>query len=354
MKKSFATIYAIVCTLLLAIGCVVCFVWAWNTGVWETVETLCGLVLGFVLAPILHEIGHIVFASAVNMELVYAKFFCFKIYEKEGKKRLGFASPFAPDQTQVLPKSGGNMQRRATLYTLGGLFVEGAVLIVLFMGAILCATLHATKFSLWGMIPYSAYLFLLNLPPVEYASGKTDGLVWLGIRKGYDGEKTMLSAMEIQGQLFEGKSFSEIDRKWYFDLPQLCEDEPLFAVMLDLRYRYFLECGDFARAADCLNRMANAQAYLPDSEMEKLAAELTYMHALRGDLESAEESGKLCRSYLSSEKVSAKRILLAYSKAAGKMEALLPLKEQAEKCLEYERIAGVRKFEGILISRVEM
>lgn len=354
MKKSFATIYAIVCTLLLATGCIVCFVWAWNTGIWETVEVLCGLVLGFVLAPILHEAGHIVFASAGNMELVYAKFFCFRMYEKEGKKRLGLASPFAPDQTQVLPKSGGNMQRRATLYALGGLFVEGGFLIVLLVWAILCTALQATRFSLWGMIPYSAYLFLLNLPPVEYASGKTDGLVWLGIKKGYDGEKTMLAAMEIQGQLFEGKSFSEIDRTWYFDLPQLCEDEPLFAVMLDLRYRYFLECGDFVRAADCLNRMANAQAYLPDSEMEKLAAELTYMHALRGDLESADESGKLCRAYLSSEKVSAKRILLAYSKAAGKTEALLPLKEQAEKCLKYERIAGGRKFEEILLSRIEM
>ncbi len=346
--------YAIFCTLLLMTGCVVCFILAWNRGIEETAEVLCGLVLGFALAPVLHEGGHIAFANAGNMKLVYAKFFCFKIYEKEGKKRLGFASPFAPDQTQVLPKSGGNMQRRATLYTLGGLFVEGAFLIVVLVGAILCTALNVTRFSLWGMIPYAAYLFLLNLLPVEYASGKTDGLVWLGIRKGYDEEKTMLAAMEIQGQLFEGKSFSEIDRTLYFDLPQLCEDEPLFAVMLDLRYRYFLECGDFAHAADCLNRMANAQAYLPDAETEKLAAELTYMHAMRGDLESAEESGKLCRTYLRSENVSAKRILLAYSKAAGKTEALHALKEQAEKCLEYEKIAGVRKFEEILLSRMEL
>ena len=97
------------------------------------------------------------------------------------------------------------------------------------------------ELSLWGMVPYAAYLFLLNLPPVEYASGKTDTLVYLGLKKGYDGEKNMLSAMEIQGQLYEGKSFAEIDETLYFDNPQLCEDEPLFAVMLDLKYRYFLE-----------------------------------------------------------------------------------------------------------------
>lgn len=354
MKKNLATIYAIFCTLLLAAGFVLCFVFAWKAGTWETAECLLGLVLGFALAPVLHETGHIVFAEAANMQLVYAKFFCLRIYEKEGKKRLGFASPFSPDETQVVPKSGGDMQRRATLYTLGGLIVGGAFLLIILAAAILCTALNATRFTLWGMIPYSAYLCLLNLPPVEYASGKTDTLVWRGIRKGYDGEKTMLAAMEIQGQLFAGKSFSEIDKKWYFDLPQLCEDEPLFAVMLDLKYRYFLEKEELVQAADCLNRLAGSQAYLPDAEVEKLAAELTYMHALRGDLESAEESGKLCKEYLQSETASAKRILLAYAKAAGKTEALAPLKEQAEKCLESEKIAGVRKFEEILLSRIEI
>ena len=88
MKKNLATIYAIFCTLLLAAGFVLCFVFAWKAGTWETAECLLGLVLGFALAPVLHETGHIVFAEAANMQLVYAKFFCLRIYEKEGKKRL--------------------------------------------------------------------------------------------------------------------------------------------------------------------------------------------------------------------------------------------------------------------------
>ena len=162
----------------------------------------------------------------------------------------------------------------------------------------------------------------------------------------------MLSAMEIQGQLYEGKSFAEIDETFYFDNPQLCEDEPLFAVMLDLKYRYFLEKEEYDKAADCLNRLAQAQEYLPDAEAEKLAAELTYLHSLRGDLESAEESGKLCREYLKSDEAAAKRVLAAYSKAFGKTEAIEPLKAQAQACLEKERIEGLRKFEEILLSRI--
>lgn len=65
--------------------------------------------------------------------------------------------------------------------------------------------------------------------------------------------------MEIHGKLAEGKSFSEIDEKFYFDLPQLPEDEPMYAIILDLRYRYYLERGETERAADCLNRLASAQ-----------------------------------------------------------------------------------------------
>ena len=95
------------------------------------------------------------------------------------------------------------------------------------------------NYILWGILPYTGYLFLLNVLPLEYPNGKTDIGVYVGIKKGEAAEKNMLSAMEIQGQLAEGKSFSEIDEMLYMDVPQLCEDEPMFAVMLDLRYRYY-------------------------------------------------------------------------------------------------------------------
>ncbi len=352
MRGTLTKIYASACTLLLAAGFVAIFVVALQAGIWQSVECLIGLAIGCALSPMLHELGHVCLAQAVDMDYVYVKFFCFKIYVKEGRKRVGFASLFAPDQTQVVPRSGGNMQRRASLYTLGGLIFGGAFLAVALAGASVCTALNATRFLLWGIVPYAAYLFLLNVVPFEYASGKTDILVFMGIKKGYDAEKTMLSAMEIQGQLYEGKSFAEIDEKWYFELPQLCEDEPLYAVMLDLRYRYFLEKEEYDGAADCLNRLAQAQAYLPDEEVERLAAELTYMHALRGDLEGAEESGRLCREYLQAEEAGAKRVLLAYSKAFGKAEAIEPLKAQAMECLKLERIAGVKKFETLLIARI--
>ena len=354
MKRRLAITYAIFLTVLLVAGFIGVFVFAWFATGWRPIiEAIYSFILSFILAPVVHELGHVTFAAIHGMECVYFKAFCFRVALKNGKKRFAVTSPFTPDETQVIPKRGGDMQKRATAYTLGGLIFSGAFLATILIAAVVCTCVGHTRFDLWGLTPYVAYLFLLNLPPFEYHSGKTDTLVYRGIKKGEAAEKNMLAAMEIQGQLYEGKSFAEIDEKFYTDVPQLCEDEPLFAVMTDLRYRYYLEKKDFDRAADNLNRLTQAQEYLPEEEIIKIAAEFTYMHSINGDIERAEETGEFCHEYLIEENLTAKRILMAYMCACGNTISVEHLKEQVDEVAQKERIAGVRKFEKILISRIE-
>lgn len=351
-KRVLSNICAILCTVLLAVGFLAVFYFAWNAGTAETVKAIVALAVSLVLVPILHELGHIAFASGTNMEIVYAKFFCFRLTRKKGKLRLGLASPFGAEETQAIPKTGGNMKKRAKAYTLGGLIVSGVETVIILAGAIILSCFGKSNFFLWGIVPYSSYLLVLNALPLEYGSGKTDALVYRGIQKGYDAEKTMLVAMEIQGRLYAGESFAQIEEELYYGVPQLAEDEPLFAVMLDLRYRYHLEREEFEKAASNLNRLASLQEYLPDSELEKVAAELVYMHALHGDRERADACGKSCEAYLAGDTAQAKRILAAYSYAFGKTDAVAVLKELAESALSYERMEGVQKFERTLLSRI--
>ena len=352
MKRILLTIYNVFVTALLLTGYALAFYFAWKSGTREIISVLIGMVYGFVFAPIFHELGHLWFAQVNGMEYVYFKAFCLRFVRKNGKVKFSLASPFAADQTQVIPKRGGNMKKRAARYAVGGLVFEGAMLVILLAGAIVCAYLGAITFVLWAMIPYFAYLFLLNVIPARLSGGKTDVAVYRGIKKGEDAEQNMLAAMEIHGQLCEGKSFAEIDEKWYFNQPQLCEDEPLYAVMLDLQYRYYLEKNQLEKAADRLNRLAGAQAYLGDKEVEKIAAELTFLHALNGDYERANDCSKLCENYLRSEEAAAKRVLAAYCKAFGKEEAVEALIGQAEEILENERIKGQAKAERILLARL--
>ncbi len=352
MKRRIATIYAVVQTLLLLTGLALTFFFAWKGGTTDLIWCLVGMALSFVFAPIFHELGHVFAAWSVKMEYVLVKFFCFKIVRGQGKKRVRLVSPFAADETQVIPKTGGNMQKRAVKYTLGGLVVSGVVLLLLVAAAVLCTCLWEIQFVLWGAVPYTAYLFLLNVVPFEYASGKTDSLVYVGIKNNAPAEKNMLAAMEIQGNLYEGKIFSEIDENLYYGVPQLAEDEPLYAVMLDLRYRYHLEKNEMERAADCLNRLALSQEYLPYEQVMQIAVELTYMHAIRGDIQNAEESAKLCKESLQESTASAKRALLAYALATKKEDAVAVLKEQAADTIEKERPLGLAKSEKILLARL--
>lgn len=55
----------------------------------------------------------------------------------------------------------------------GGLLFGGAFLLTI---SVVAAGFdgYAGAFVLFGALPYAAYLFLLNLPPFEYAGGKTD------------------------------------------------------------------------------------------------------------------------------------------------------------------------------------
>jgi hypothetical protein len=292
-------------------------------------------------------------ANTQKFRVVYAKFFCFKIFTDGNKTKFSFASPLLDEQTQVVPKNGGNMHARAIPYVLGGLIFSGIFFLIVFTSALVCTLLKTTNFFLWGLTVYTAYLFFLNLLPLEYPSGKTDALVYKGIKKGEDTERVMLAAMEIQGQVYAGKTFTEIDEPLYFNLPQLPEDEPLYAVILDLRYRYYLEKGELGRASDCLDRLASAQEYLPANELEKLAAELVYMHSLFANVKAAEENAKVCQAYLKSETATAKRVLAAWSAFNGKTEAVTILKEQAENLLDKELFKGIARWEKILLDRIQ-
>lgn len=352
-NRTLATAYAVFCTLLLIVGAVVCFPFAWQDGTIAMVETIAGLLAGVILAPIVHELGHLAFAKAVGMELAYVKMFCFAWIRRGKKLCFRLVSPFAPDETQAVLKTGENVKKRAIKYTLGGLVFGGVLWTVLLAASILVTLFAKCNYALWGMSVYTGYLFLLNVLPLEYVSGKTDALIYRGIQKEYDAEKVMLSAMYIQGELFAGKTYGEIDESYYFDLPVLAEDEPLFAVITELRYRYCVDRENLEEAAKYINRLASLQEYLTDEQMQRACAELVFMHALNGDLERAEECAKPCKAFLSGQTATAKRVLATFTKAFDETEKAQILAQSGLELLENEWIAGERAWEEKLLSRLQ-
>lgn len=348
MKNRFFAIgWQIVC-IVLAVGSTVVFGYhAYRSGGSALLLLAIGLLVGVIIAPIFHETGHVLVARSVQMECVYYKAFCFSM-QRDGKKRTWrLVSPFLDDQTQVVPQKGGDMQRRAIRYTLGGLLLSGVVL----AGLIAAIALTRVTQSLWiGATIPTAYLFLMNVLPLAYFSGKTDILIYRGLKRGEPAEKAMVAAMEIQGRLFEGDTFSEIDATWYV-MPPLCEDEPLFSILLDLQYRRELDRGDIEQAAMRLNRLAQLQPYLTQEELQSTAAELVYMHSMTGDLVAAEKNLEIAATFLERETATAKRILSAYYFEKGDKERGEALRICGLSLCEKEHIKGIARFEERLLKR---
>lgn len=351
-KRTLATAYAIVCTLLLLGGGLACFISSCFVGVTAMALSVVGLALGVMLAPIVHELGHVVFASVNHFRVAYFKAFCFAVERKGKNAKFRLVSPFAPDETQVIPASGTAMKKRAYRYTVGGLVFSGLLWGISIISSVLISIMLGANYLLWGFSVYTGYLFLLNVMPLEYASGKTDALIALGIKKNADCERVMLSAMQIQGEAYAGKRYGEMDKNLFFDLPVLAEDEPLFAVMTQLRYRYFIDVEDFKNASLQINRLAELQPYLTEEETSVVCAELLFLHSLNGDRESAEACGKYCKDFLKTETVTAKRVLATFTFAFGDKEKAGLLKEDGLRLLQGERIEGERLWEQKLLARI--
>ena len=353
MRRNAEKIYAVGLLIAFIIGQILVVGLAWLS-LDALIECVVGFAVGCFLTPTLHELGHICFGSANGMALKYTKFFCFRFMEENGKMKFSFCSPFESEQTQMAVKYGGDIKKRAAWYTVGGV-IFGGVYVLLMLGCGLLLSLLGVNdgsFSFWGALPYAAYLFLLNVAPFEYVSGKTDILILQGILRDHDVEKNMLAAMEIPGQVYQGKTFGEVEKTLYFDLPQLCEDEPLYAIVLDLRYRYYLDIGDYEKAAQMLDRLACSAEYLTDEQAQQLAAQFVYMHSLYRNQAEADKSGKLCQQFLVSDSVEAKRILAAYSAAFGQWEKAVLLIEQANALLRLVKCKGEARFEEKLLAQI--
>ena len=343
-------IYAICLLTLFFAGAVGVF-FAASYSLNDTVAAIAGFATSIVVAPVFHELGHILFAAANGMHIRYTKFFCFRIYERDGKALFSFANPFTADETQVVAKTGDDMQRRTLRYVSGGLIFGGWLLLLLLVPAVVLSCFGIHSFALWGMVPYCAYLFFLNVVPAEYAMGKTDALVYGEIRKGLPQGEAMVRAMQIQGRLFAGESFAEIEEECYC-VYGLREDEPLYALLWDLKYRYHLEKGELPNAADCLNRLIGAVQYLSLGAYESLRVETAYMRLLQMDASALKELMEKDEAFLRSDDYRAKRLLATYAAACGETEKAERLVAQAKAALGKERITGLKKHEYILLERL--
>ncbi len=316
MKHGATRSYCLFLYLLYILETVELFLLASDREVASPVCLCVGILVGWFLAPSLHEIGHIVFAKTQNFQIQYSKF-AFLAFVRNGEKlKVKLANPFAPDETQATPKTGGDMLSRMKMYSIGGL-VFGGIEVVFCMLWGLVLFNYAITFLFWGLSIHALYLFLLNIVKVEYPTGKTDAKIVQEMENGTEEGRAILNTSEIYAELYEGKTYAEIDKK-YFENIVLREDTSLFYILNICRYKRYAESENYEKAGAILNRLVQASAYYTDAQIEEVAGELYYIHCILGDEERAKEVETRIPNMFSGNTLFGKRLRMAKAVLEGK------------------------------------
>jgi hypothetical protein len=96
--------------------------------------------------------------------------------------------------------------------------------------------------------------------------------------------KVALSVLKIQAEMYQGKTPMEVKKELYFDLPQLPEDDPNFVLLLNARYNYYLDLGDYENAKKVTARLLSQTAFLKRNRLLLHQQTVTKCIGLQADI----------------------------------------------------------------------
>ena len=227
---------------------------------------LAGFIIDGFICTLLHELGHLI-AGKCNGFAFVSMTVCFFRWAKE-KKGISFNFVMMGDEagyTEMVAKNTENLEKRFKRMTRGGLVTT---IIPMLFGAVSFFFVNDVPlfvFVLWAMFcTVGVYMFFGDALPMTSGGAGNDGKVLYGLKKQDDDSKVIMSLLKIQSELYNGKTPSEIDESYYFDLPQLAEDDLNFAMLLSARYDYYLDKKDYENAKKVSDRLLSIIDYLPD------------------------------------------------------------------------------------------
>lgn len=235
-----------------------------------------GLLIAGFLCALFHELGHLVFGKANGFALMSFSVW-FLNWQKQGEKfKFGFSfNTEEAGSTEMVKKQNFDMEKGLRKMTLGGLIFSFLSMLIGLV-AIFVNMPYFVYCLVSVFLPVGAYFFFGNVIPSSEYSVRNDGAVLYGLRKKDDETKVLLSILAVQSELYNGKTFSEIDDKFYFDVPQLPEDSVYFIMLLNYRYNFYLDKGDYEQAKRVTDRLLSLEEYMPKSFIVPIKMDALY------------------------------------------------------------------------------
>ncbi len=231
-------------------------------------EFVCFAITAGLIHTIAHELGHLIFGKINGFKFSSMVIWFFK-WQKLGNKTAFSFVMFGDEAgyTEMIPTKEEGVENGFFAMTLGGL-IASVIVTILGVPVLFITTLPRWLFMFWIMlIPIGIYFIFGTLLPSSTDGILNDGAVLYHLKKQTDNSKVMINLLKIQANLYCGKTPSEIDENLYFVVPQLAEDNPNFALLLNARYAYYLDKKDYEGAKQTIKRLLSLEEYLPKQYM---------------------------------------------------------------------------------------
>lgn len=273
-------------TLLITIGFVFLVVTIGSSR-YTNEDNLASIILTFAIFSILvgfictliHELGHFIFGKANGFKLISITIWFFKWYLDGKKYKFSFTIPTEEfGSTEMIPTSIENLEKRFSKLTFGGL-IFSLVSLLIGIPALFLDFLPLWAYALWSVfLPIGAYVFFGNFLPISENGARNDGAVFFGLKNNDDISKVTISLLKIHSELFNGKTPSEIDDKYLYDLPQLPEDDSNFIMLLYWRYLKFLDLEDYENCSKILERLLTLEEYFSKDMYNAVKTEAVFAY----------------------------------------------------------------------------
>lgn len=233
-------------------------------------------ITGF-LCTFSHEAGHLIAGKKNGFAFVSVSVWFFR-WRKVGKKTVfDFVLPGdAAGYTEMTPKSTDNLEKRFKKMTAGALWLSFFPMLI----GLIPIFVKGTPLWFYAIVamflPMGAATFFGNALPMSGGGAKNDGAVIYGLNKKDDDSRVSLAVLSVQSELYNGKTPAQIEEKYYFDVPQLAEDDLNFFLLLCARYNYYLDKEDYENAAMVTERLLSLEEYFPKSVMNVAKADALY------------------------------------------------------------------------------
>lgn len=247
----------------------------------ELIEVILWFFLGAVISgfinTVIHELAHLVVGKKNGFAFSSMVIWFFKWSKVKNKIRFDFTM-FGEEAgyTEMIPKNSENIAIRYQKMSIAGPIASFFCMLI-GIAPFFISTLPYQLFCLWSVfLPVGAYFFFGSVLPVSSNGFRNDGAVYYCMKKMDDVSKVTVNLLSIQAEMYCGKTPCEINENLYFDLPQLAEDNPVFAMLLNARYNYYLDKGDYDNAKKVTERLLSIEEYIPKSYLNVVKTDALY------------------------------------------------------------------------------